>query len=209
MKKKGGTYATICNLLIVQIVSFLSRSTLKLHTTCQIWSTLSAQKIGWCIVRRDIHCCFSGSISFWDTSGSNKFCLGFGTTTSYTRGQQKNPSGAIRHNPDPHNWHHELATLCYDQHTSNDQVLIRPILGRCSIFRIWTNRTKEIGRIQIPTRGWSHHTPTPVPGNMEMLPTGGTVESLQHLYLHQGLWTNNHNDRNDINSPASYTKEYS
>ena len=40
--------------------------TFKQHTKCQIISTLSVQKMGWCTERRDIHCLWSGSNPFLD-----------------------------------------------------------------------------------------------------------------------------------------------
>ena len=53
--------------LVVHIVSILQGSTLKLHTKCKVWGTLSAWERGCCAAQRDIHCCWIVSWPSLDT----------------------------------------------------------------------------------------------------------------------------------------------
>ena len=66
--KVGWASGIIFEPLIVHMVPFLSKSTLKLHANCQIWCALSAQEMGCCATRRDIHCCWSVSKPLLDVN---------------------------------------------------------------------------------------------------------------------------------------------
>ena len=52
--------------LVVHIVSFLPRLTLKLHLKCWILGSLSALKMGWYTSRIGIHCCWIRSTASFD-----------------------------------------------------------------------------------------------------------------------------------------------
>ena len=56
-----GTFDNIWKPLIVHIISFLPITNIKFHAKYQIVSTLSEHEMGWCVTRRDIHCCLSVS----------------------------------------------------------------------------------------------------------------------------------------------------
>ena len=61
IRKVRGAAVNIYKALIVHIMPFLQRLTLKLHTTCQIWGTLLSSRRMVCYAtntRRDIHCCW-------------------------------------------------------------------------------------------------------------------------------------------------------
>lgn len=70
IKNMEETPVSICNSLIDYIALFLSMLTLKLHTKCQIWGIFPSQRMGWCPVRRGIHCCWSVSYPSIDKEGS-------------------------------------------------------------------------------------------------------------------------------------------
>ena len=53
----GRPSTTICKHLMVYIMSFLPKTTIKFHAKYHISGTLSARKMQWCATRRDIHCC--------------------------------------------------------------------------------------------------------------------------------------------------------
>jgi len=55
--KVGGASDSIYKPLIVHVMPFLPRLTLKLHAKYQIWGTLSARKLGYRATMRDIHYC--------------------------------------------------------------------------------------------------------------------------------------------------------
>ena len=61
-----GTFDNIWKPLIVHIISFLPIANIKFHAKYQIVSTLSEHEMGWCVTRRDIHCCLSVSLSPFD-----------------------------------------------------------------------------------------------------------------------------------------------
>ena len=64
--KVGWASGIIFEPLIVHMVPFLSKSTLKLHANCQIWCALSAQEMGCYITMRGIHCWWSGPYPSWN-----------------------------------------------------------------------------------------------------------------------------------------------
>ena len=64
--KVGWASGSIFEPLIVHMVPFLSKSTLKLHANCQIWCALSAQEMGCYITMRGIHCWWSGPYPSWN-----------------------------------------------------------------------------------------------------------------------------------------------
>ena len=53
----------IYKILMVPIIFSLPRTNLIFHVKWQISGTLSAQEMGWCDARRDIHCCWKVSQS--------------------------------------------------------------------------------------------------------------------------------------------------
>ena len=59
--KIGRPSTTICKHLMVYIMSFLPKTTIKFHAKYHISGTLSARKMQWCATRRDIHCCLTVS----------------------------------------------------------------------------------------------------------------------------------------------------
>ena len=66
MRQIGRTSGSIFELLIVHIMSYLQWLTLKLHTKCQIWGTLSVLKRRCYTAMIDVHCYWTVSYSSFD-----------------------------------------------------------------------------------------------------------------------------------------------
>ena len=69
IRKLRGAFKKIYKPLIVSAMPFLLCLTLKFHTKCQIWGTLSSQELGCCATIRGMHCYWHASKPLSDILG--------------------------------------------------------------------------------------------------------------------------------------------